>query len=163
MTRRITCISGAILFVLVSVSAAMGAVSRFHVIGTGEEPIVYDRATGLEWQQVPSHAGSLNWADALSHCENLDWGEGNWRLPDVKELMTLVDEKKTAAPAINTSFFQGFSAMGCWTSTTGRALPSAAYVVYFGDFNSTVGRGGMDVLPKSTSGAAALCVRTAVK
>lgn len=133
---------------------------RYILIEDGDSVAVHDGATGLTWQQQ-SNSGMVNWQRALAHCENLEWaGRTDWRLPDIVELSTLVDERKTAAPAINTVFFAGFDASaGYWSSTTARNGANSAYVLYFHEQNVTVGRGGTSVINKTAS-MLALCVRT---
>jgi len=57
---------------------------------------ISDAATGLMWQQQDYH--STNWQDAIDHCETADTGSYNdWRLPDVKELHSLVDYSRSPA------------------------------------------------------------------
>jgi hypothetical protein len=52
---------------------------------------VTDLATGLMWLQEDNGAG-LNWQDALAWAEGLSFaGHDDWRLPDVKELQSIVD------------------------------------------------------------------------
>jgi hypothetical protein len=52
---------------------------------------VTDRTTGLMWQQGDSGKG-LNWQEALAYAEGLELaGHDDWRLPNVKELESLVD------------------------------------------------------------------------
>lgn len=52
---------------------------------------ISDNATGLMWMQNDSGVG-LNWGEALAYCENLDHaGYSDWRLPDAKELQSIVD------------------------------------------------------------------------
>ncbi|MBL1214363.1 MAG: DUF1566 domain-containing protein [Ignavibacteriae bacterium] len=52
---------------------------------------ISDNATGLMWMQNDSQSG-MNWEDALSFAENLDFaGYSDWRLPNVKELQSIVD------------------------------------------------------------------------
>jgi hypothetical protein len=140
-------------------AAALATLPRYTVSEMGGQRVVEDGATMLVWQQQ-SISGITNWKEALAHCENLGWaGQTDWRLPDVVELSTIVDEKKTQAPAINTVFFAGFEAgSGYWTSTTARQSPSSAYVLYFNEQNATVGRGGTGAVLKTAS-ARALCVR----
>ncbi|MHC4432378.1 MAG: Lcl C-terminal domain-containing protein, partial [Planctomycetota bacterium] len=61
---------------------------------------VTDRATGLMWMKVDSGGlkagrnrdGKLNWQEALAWSENLQYaGYSDWRLPNVKELQSIVD------------------------------------------------------------------------
>ncbi len=134
---------------------------RYVFDGTADEPVVTDQVTGLQWQQNTTFEdGGADWKDALAHCEGLSYaGNDDWRLPDVTELLSIVDEKKEEAPAINAVFFPNFDAgSGHWTSTTSRKTGTSAYVVYFGEQNSTVGRGGMSAVSKTAS-ALVLCVR----
>lgn len=73
---------------------------------------VTDRATGLTWMQTDSgeaalrkyvsHArrkdGAMDWAEALRFCASLEVAEQrDWRLPDAKELQSLVDYGRTPA------------------------------------------------------------------
>ena len=69
---------------------------------------VSDLATGLMWQQADGGAG-LNWQAALAYAENLQLaGWQDWRLPNAKELQTLVDYARapgtTASAAIDPVF-----------------------------------------------------------
>jgi hypothetical protein len=67
---------------------------------------VSDRATGLMWQQQDSGMipgapgdGAMTWEEALGWCESLDdAGHADWRLPDAKELQSIVDYSR--APAV---------------------------------------------------------------
>jgi len=52
---------------------------------------ITDSATGLMWQQIDSKKG-MNWKDALKYAESLEWaGFDDWRLPNAKELQSIVD------------------------------------------------------------------------
>lgn len=75
---------------------------------------ITDSGTGLMWQQGDAGIG-LKWKEALSYCENLSLGgHQDWRLPDVKEMESLVNLRLN--PPINMNFF---STVGIyWTSTT---------------------------------------------
>jgi len=62
--------------------------NRFVDNGDGT---VTDQATGLMWQQADSGKG-MNWADALGYAGTLHVaGHADWRLPNAKELQSIVD------------------------------------------------------------------------
>jgi Protein of unknown function (DUF1566) len=152
---------GITLACLLVSSIALGTVPRYSVETVADENMVSDAVTGLVWQQQStSVAGGLDWKAALAHCEELEFAqETDWRLPAVTEITSIVDEKKNAAPAINTIYFADFNpAAGYWVSTTSRTSASSAYAVYFNDQNNTVGRGGVSAVSK-TSKLMVLCVR----
>lgn len=52
---------------------------------------ITDASTGLMWMQNDSQIGML-WENALSYAENFNYADySDWRLPDAKELQSLVD------------------------------------------------------------------------
>jgi len=56
---------------------------------------VSDLATGLTWAQNDSGTGMI-WEAALNYCESLDYaGTVNWRLPNVKELQSIVEYSRS--------------------------------------------------------------------
>lgn len=56
---------------------------------------ITDNATGLMWMQNDNGEG-LIWKDALSYAENADSaGYTDWRLPDAKELQSIVDYSRS--------------------------------------------------------------------
>lgn len=103
---------------------------------------VTDRATGLMWMQADSQAG-MNWKEALSYAENLILaGHDDWRLPNAKELQSIVDYSRspdtTHSAAIDPVFQcseirneAGQADYGCyWTGTTHVSPRSADRAVY---------------------------------
>lgn len=59
-------------------------------VDNGDNTIT-DEATGLMWQKADSKEG-LNWEDSLEYSENLTLGgHSDWRLPNAKELQSIVD------------------------------------------------------------------------
>lgn len=103
---------------------------------------VTDRATGLTWMQDDSGRG-MDWQDALSYAKRLELGgHDDWRLPNAKELLSIVDYTRspdaTDSAAIDPIFevsqieneadeddFPYF-----WTSTTHLDGPNARQTVY---------------------------------
>lgn len=61
---------------------------------------VLDRGTGLRWQRMAA-PGVYDWDQAFKYCNDLGSG---WRLPAVKELLTIVDPT-LADPAIDPKAF----------------------------------------------------------
>lgn len=67
----------------------------------GEEPVVADLVTGLQWQGCEAGLSTaactgtrleLTWDEALQYCEDLSWGgKADWYLPDAFELLSIVD------------------------------------------------------------------------
>ena len=98
------------LLVLLTPSFVLGA---FVDNGDGT---VTDTVTGLMWQQATD--GSMNWNEAISHCEGLTLaGYDDWRLPNRRELRSIVDYSKYN-PAIDTGYFPGMLSSDYWSSTT---------------------------------------------
>ncbi len=72
---------------------------------------VLDKATGLDWARDDSGRG-MDWPQALAFAREADarryLGHDDWRLPDAKELQTLVDYRRapdvTDSPAIDPLF-----------------------------------------------------------
>lgn len=69
---------------------------------------ITDNSTGLMWMQNDNGAPML-WENALSYAENFSYaGYSDWRLPDVKELQSLIDYSRspatTSSAAINAVF-----------------------------------------------------------
>jgi hypothetical protein len=78
------------------------------------------------------------WAEAKAYCATL-----GFRLPSVKELVTIVDFTNSA-PAIDTATFLGpYHAEDFWTSSEAAGQPSLAWDVGFsgGDFGAGPGSG----------------------
>ncbi|MDO8446572.1 MAG: DUF1566 domain-containing protein [Deltaproteobacteria bacterium] len=110
---------------------------------------VTDGGTLLTWQQGESSA--MAWEAALTYCEGLSLaGATDWRLPNHKELLSLVDDTRYN-PSINTTFFPSAISSYYWSSTTSAHLTSGAWVV---DFSS-----GYSGSYSKTSSGYARCVR----
>jgi len=127
---------------------------------------ISDHATGLMWQQADDGI-MRNWEDALSYAENLELGGyDDWRIPNAKELQSIVDYSRspqtTGTPAIDPLF----SITGIddpngnpghypyfWTGTTHQDGPnpySAAVYIAFGE-----AQGKMNGILRDVHGAGA--------
>ena len=101
---------------------------------------VVDTRTDLTWQRLPPNA-AYTWAEAKAYCESLDLEGSEWRLPTIKELMTIVDETRSA-PAIDGAAFPDTTNDYAWTSSPVAGAESDAWAVSFrfgfdGSFGST--------------------------
>lgn len=101
-----------------------------HAIGpyTSTTTTVTDQATGLEWQRADD-ATARTWENALSYCADLSLnGQTDWRLPNVRELKSIVDHTRYS-PAID-PVFSGQSSH-YWSATTSGHIPNDAWSVRF--------------------------------
>ena len=102
--------------------------SRFTVDGD----TVHDALTGLVWTRETLAGGRRNWAaaqKAASECRIN--GFTDWRLPTIKELLSIVDYERAESPTIDPSF--QCEPSWYWTSTPVASSPSAfAWYVSFG-------------------------------
>ena len=109
-----------------------------HFLDNGDGTVT-DRATGLMWQQTDSEKG-LNWQEALAwaHEKNAEsfLGHNDWRLPNAKELQSIMDY--SVIPAIDLNFLKMSDPDAWyWSSTTHLDGPAdrrgnAAVYVTFG-------------------------------
>ncbi|MDD5705030.1 MAG: DUF1566 domain-containing protein [Kiritimatiellae bacterium] len=102
------------------------------------DDVVTDRLTGLVWSRDANILGSpTSWADAVDSCSSLTLaGRDDWRLPNVRELQSLVDYGMDS-PALPANHpFQNVdtaTAWYCWTSTTDAGNPNDAWTVRLKD------------------------------
>ena len=100
--------------------------NRFVMSTDGTE--VCDKTTGLHWEQMPDSV-PRQWQAAIAFCPTLGSG---YRLPEVKELLSLVDFSQFD-PALPASHpFSNVQSSIYW-SATGTAFPTDACSVVFRD------------------------------
>ena len=84
-------------------------------IDNGDETIT-DVETGLMWQKATA-PGTYLWEEALDYSENLTLaGYDDWRLPNIKELTSLVSDSNS--PRIDTNFFPDTVGSNYWSSSS---------------------------------------------
>ncbi|MFN2144021.1 MAG: DUF1566 domain-containing protein [Anaerolineales bacterium] len=135
----------------------------FNDFVDNQDGTITDQATGLTWMQSDNGEGVV-WGDALSYCADLEYaGISDWRLPNAKELQSIVDYSRspdtTQSAAIDPLFQvtylpDGINDTGVgnypffWTSTThldGRDTGSRAVYVSFGEARGIMNGRLMDV------------------
>ena len=95
--------------------------------------IIHDNVSGLMWQKTTA-PGTYTLQQALDYCAGLSLGGySDWRLPDIKELSTLVDSNiPYPGPTINTAYFPNTVASDYWSSTTDAGSTGNAWNVGLG-------------------------------
>ncbi|WP_457592376.1 Lcl C-terminal domain-containing protein [Hydrogenimonas sp.] len=106
--------------------------------------VVTDSATGLMWQDDYSDNGGAvklaTWIEAIDYCENLTLGGySDWRLPNIRELNSIVDLSRYRPP-IDPVFQITESSRRYWSSTAETGRTSDAWYVSF----SSCSRGNYD-------------------
>ena len=112
-----------------------------------DDGTITDLSTGLMWQQADD-GNAYTWEEALAYAENLEFaGYDDWRLPNAKELQSIVDYSRSPSttdsaaidPLFNVSTISneaGQTDYPCyWTSTTHASQGlsqggSAAYIAF---------------------------------
>lgn len=133
---------------------ATAPVARFSI---ANNDTVQDLWTNLTWQRCPvgtvlddndtptiytddscleDSAETFSWQEALNYAENLNAAGGfggriDWRVPNVKELLSLV-ERQCTSPAINSTVFPDTTTKTSFWSSTPNTT-SAAFILRFRD------------------------------
>ena len=119
----------ALIAVVLPAPADASAPAGQYVVTGGVS--VYDTRTKLTWQQV-GPVKTYNWEDAKAYCAGVGatLGGTGWRLPTLKELMTITDHT-VFNPAIDATAFPGTPAALFWTSSPNHGSTTIAWCVYF--------------------------------
>jgi hypothetical protein len=94
---------------------------------------VLDNLTGLIWARNANLAGTMNWSNAISYCEALNYGgQTDWRLPNLREQLSLVDytQLNPSLPAGHP--FTGVQSDSYWSSMSYANDTNVAWGVYMG-------------------------------
>ena len=126
---------------------ATAPASRFTDNGDGT---VTDKATGLQWKRCSEgqtwsggtcigSPTTRTWQQALQLAEAASYaGKSDWRLPNVKELSSIV-ELACYKPAIDAAIFPATPASWYWSSSPSAGYPLRAWGVDFDDGNDGYG------------------------
>ncbi|NDY90071.1 Lcl C-terminal domain-containing protein [Ideonella livida] len=123
--------------VMGAVPATSQAQVRYTVSPDGTE--IADSLTRLAWRRCAEGqqwdggtctgtAAKFNHEQALAHAGT----QTGWRLPNVKELASLVDHNRSV-PAINTAIFPATPSLWFWSSSPRVGYPDAVWGVNFSD------------------------------
>ncbi|MFW5722742.1 MAG: DUF1566 domain-containing protein [Desulfohalobiaceae bacterium] len=105
---------------------------RFEESGDG---LVLDRLTGLTWTRDANPGGfPLSWPEALVYVAGLNQQEhlgcADWRLPNRRELRSLIDWQATRPPLPHDHPFENVFQGWYWTSTNAAIQPAYAWYVH---------------------------------
>ncbi len=117
---------------LLTLAVLLGAPSRASApVGryTITSDTVYDTITKVTWQRFPSLT-QYSWADAQTFCGALSLGGAQWRVPTVKELLSLIDYQGTAT-MFDPVAFPNTPPDAYWSIT--RAVGNHVWLVQFAD------------------------------
>ncbi|MFK5975527.1 MAG: DUF1566 domain-containing protein [Sulfurovum sp.] len=117
--------------------------------------IVIDHNTMLEWQDN-NISDDKNWTTSLNYCHNLNLDENgiDWRVPNIKELISIVEDNNETVTIIYSTFINTETTLNSgfyWTSTT--SLTSNSYRVSFDN-------GNIDIAGLKSDTYNTRCVRT---
>lgn len=124
--------------------ALLGVLSTLSAGVISQNGIAKDSATGLMWQDEPytqveeiardkvtNNGKAGNWNYAKAYCENLTLGGfSDWRLPNIYELTTLLDNTKSSKPFVIDGIVN-IDSYYYWASTASASYSSAAWNVGF--------------------------------
>ena len=115
----------------------IGLFSLSHADLTRENGVVTDSKTNLQWQDNYGNSPwNLNdvkkttWSDAIDYCEELNLNGHGWRLPNIRELKSLVRGQE---PSISHIFRHddALSYSSFWTSTSNANNNDKAWIISF--------------------------------
>jgi hypothetical protein len=115
----------------VRAGCASASTNRFSISGD----TALDTITGVVWQRGSASAG-MNSDDARTYCSTLSLGgQSGWRVPTIRELVSIFDETQLTQPLWDTTTFLVGSGTEVWSSTRAANLNTEAY--YTVDFGTT--------------------------
>jgi hypothetical protein len=114
-------------------SADAGAPAGHYVVPA--EGQIQDSKSGLTWEQTVL-SRTYSWDEAKTHCSS--FAAGDWRLPTIKELLSIVDSSEIL-PAVDPNAFPSTPSERFWSSSPFAGSPSSAWYVDFDLGQSFIG------------------------
>jgi hypothetical protein len=108
---------------------------RFTDNGDGT---VTDNLTGLMWAKDANDNGTMTWQEAIDYTNNLSLGTScgsprtDWRLPNIKELKSMVDYSNYSSALPTGHPFTNVQSSQYWTSSTAIYDTGRAWYIYMG-------------------------------
>ncbi len=113
-----------------------------HNFRDNQDGTISDQATGLMWMKNTAdvdndgNSDRVTWDQALSYCENLTLaGYNDWRLPNIRELRSIVDYSQGDSNPTIDSKFEVEVDDDYWSSTTNIDTANSAWTMSFADGN----------------------------
>ena len=110
-------LAGAVVLVAGDASIDAQAPPGHYIVSTDT---ALDTETGLVWQRGQVEIYKLGFADALARCQALSLGgfATGWRLPNIREMLSIVDEREPLGPMWDSTVFVSTQGTSYWTATT---------------------------------------------
>ncbi len=82
---------------------------------------------------MPLQQFGLGFTNALLGCQNLNLGgyTSGWRVPNIRELLSLVDEREPLGPQWDRTVFSGAPLSSYWSATPVAGTPTSAWIFTF--------------------------------
>jgi hypothetical protein len=136
------------LVAAIGVKRVMGSEPPGRLVVSADGTTVYDNVTGLTWERSDDF-GTNNLGTATANCNGYSppaFASG-WRLPTVKEIVSIVDYELPNAPLIDLSIFPeppSLPAGGSYWTATNNPQDGQDYAVNFanGQIISSTSQGG---------------------
>ena len=111
-------------------SGLQGVPRYTNIVHGGEHIATYDSDTDLAWSAAPLPCGDVRWKQATKEAKDCGLlGLDGWRLPTIKELLSIIDYGRFN-PAVDANHFKGPFDWH-WSSTPDASAPSDyAWYVY---------------------------------
>ena len=105
---------------------------RFQVLSKFTNAAVFDKETGLVWEQSPNGVDTRTWLNAQIHCNQKTVGNRKgWRLPTIQELASLVEPgDPPGGPDLPPGHpFDNVQSSDYWSATTSAGDTGSAWLV----------------------------------